>query len=188
MPILWELFWTFMRIGAFTFGGGYAMLSLIEGICVEKKQWITHEEMMDITVVAESTPGPIAINCATYVGYKKGGLWGSIIATLAMAVPSFMIIYLVSTVLDNFLLIPLVANAFKGIKIGVGILIFQVALTMLRKMQKKLFPRIVAACAFVVMMTVNLLSLRLSSIVLMIIAGVISVVLFACKRRAGEAK
>ena len=188
MHIFLELFLTFMRIGVFTFGGGYAMISMIEDICVERKQWITHEEMMDITVIAESTPGPIAINCATYVGYNKGGLWGSIVATLAMVIPSFVIIYLVSTVLDNFLLIPVVANAFRGIKIGVGILIFRVALTMLQKMQKKPFPRIIAGCAFAVMIVVNLFSLRLSSIVLMLIAGAVSVTVFACKRKAGEAK
>ena len=75
MPILIELFLTFVRIGLFTFGGGYAMLSIIENICVEKKNWITHDEMMNVTVIAESTPGPIAINCATFVGYKvrRGG-------------------------------------------------------------------------------------------------------------------
>lgn len=188
MHILLDLFLTFMRIGAFTFGGGYAMISLIEGICVERKQWLTHEEMMDITVIAESTPGPIAINCATYVGYKQAGLWGSVVATLAMVIPSFVIIYLVSTVLDNFLLIPVVANAFKGIKIGVGILIFRVALTMLKKMQPKPFPRTVAGCAFAVMLTVNFLSLRLSSIVLMLIAGAVGILTFACKRKAGGAK
>ena len=188
MPIMLDLFLTFMRIGAFTFGGGYAMISLIEGICVEKKQWITHDEMMDITVIAESTPGPIAINCATYVGYKQAGLWGSIVTTLAMVIPSFVIIYLVSTVLDNFLLIPVVANAFKGIKIGVGVLIFRVALTMLKKMQKKPMPRIIAGCAFAVMLTVNFLSLRLSSIVLMLIAGTAGILVFAAKRKAGGAK
>lgn len=188
MPIVWELFLTFMRIGAFTFGGGYAMISLIEDICVEKKQWITMDEMMDITVIAESTPGPIAINCATYVGYKKAGVWGSIVSTAAMVLPSFVIIYLVSTVLDNFLLLPVIANAFKGIKVGVGILIFNVALTMLRKMQKKPFPRIIAGCAFAIMLLVNLLSARLSSIVLMLIAGAIGIAVFACKRKAGGAK
>lgn len=188
MYILTELFLTFMRIGAFTFGGGYAMISLIEGICVEKKQWITHEEMMDITVIAESTPGPIAINCATYVGYKKAGILGSVIATLAMVIPSFVIIYLVSTVFDQFLLLPIVANAFKGIKIGVGILIFRVALTMLKKMQKKPMPRIIAGCAFAVMLTANFLSLRLSSIVLMLIAGAAGILVFAAKRKAGGTK
>ena len=74
-----ELFLTFMKIGLFTFGGGYAMISLIEDICVERKKWITHEDMMNLTVIAESTPGPIAINCATYVGYLRGGFWGAVL-------------------------------------------------------------------------------------------------------------
>ncbi|MBQ9490093.1 MAG: chromate transporter, partial [Lachnospiraceae bacterium] len=93
MPVLMELFVTFTKIGLFTFGGGYAMLSIIENICVESKNWITHDEMMNITVIAESTPGPIAINCATYVGYKKGKLPGAILATLGVAIPSFIIIF-----------------------------------------------------------------------------------------------
>jgi chromate transporter len=97
MPILIELFLTFVKIGLFTFGGGYAMLSIIENICVEKKNWITHDEMMNITVIAESTPGPIAINCATYVGYKKGKLPGAILATFGVAIPSFIIIGYVTT-------------------------------------------------------------------------------------------
>ena len=95
MNDLIELFLTFAKVGAFTFGGGYAMISLIEDICVEKKKWITHDEMMDITVIAESTPGPIAINCATYVGYKKGKLPGAILATLGVAMPSFIIIFII---------------------------------------------------------------------------------------------
>ena len=87
MGILIELFLIFAKIGLFTFGGGYAMISLIENNCVEKKKWITHDEMMNITVIAESTPGPIAINCATYVGYKKAGIIGAIISTLGIVLP-----------------------------------------------------------------------------------------------------
>ena len=90
--LLLDLFLTFMKIGLFTFGGGYAMISIIENECVEIKKWITHEEMMNITVIAESTPGPIAINCATFVGYKQKGLLGGIMATLGVVVPSFVII------------------------------------------------------------------------------------------------
>ena len=123
MGILIELFLIFAKIGLFTFGGGYAMISLIENNCVEKKKWITHDEMMNITVIAESTPGPIAINCATYVGYKKAGIIGAIISTLGMVLPSFAVIYLISMFLDNFLEITIIANAFKGIKIAVGFLI-----------------------------------------------------------------
>lgn len=116
MKELLSLFFTFARIGAFTFGGGYAMLSLIERTCVEKKKWITHDEMMEITVIAESTPGPIAINLATYIGYKKRKLLGSILATLGMVLPSFLIIFIISMFLDHFLDIVWVASAFKGKK------------------------------------------------------------------------
>ena len=102
MSILFELFLIFAKIGLFTFGGGYAMLSLIENNCVEKKKWITHDEMMNVTVIAESTPGPIAINCATFVGFKQAGLLGALTATFGMVFPSFVIIYTVSMFLDNF--------------------------------------------------------------------------------------
>lgn len=132
-----ELFFTFVKIGLFTFGGGYAMISMIENNCVEKKAWITHDEMMDVTVIAESTPGPIAINCATFTGYKKAGFLGAFVATLGIVVPSFIVIFLISMFLDNFLEITIVANAFKGIKVGVGLLILDAAITMINKMQKK---------------------------------------------------
>ena len=89
--MLLELFLTFMKIGMFTFGGGYAMISVVENACVEDKHWITHDDMMNITVIAESTPGPIAINCATFVGYKKQGLIGAAVATAGMILPSFLI-------------------------------------------------------------------------------------------------
>ena len=132
-----ELFFTFVKIGLFTFGGGYAMISMIENNCVEKKAWITHDEMMDVTVIAESTPGPIAINCATFTGYKKAGFLGALVATLGIVVPSFIVIFLISMFLDNFLEITIVANAFKGIKVGVGLLILDAAITMINKMQKR---------------------------------------------------
>lgn len=182
MKLLSELFLIFARIGMFTFGGGLAMISIIEDICVEKKKWITHDEMMDITVIAESTPGPIAINAATYVGFKQAGIPGSISATIGMVLPSFVIIYLISSVLDNFLEILWVANAFRGIKIGVGLVILRVAVNMLQKMPKKPFPRIVAGCAFAVMSAVNFLSLKFSSISLMILAGLVSLGIHLTKR------
>ena len=94
--ILQELFLTFAKIGMFTFGGGYAMISLIDHECVERKHWLTSDELMDMTVIAESTPGPIAINCATYTGYKKAGILGAVTATLGMVIPSFVIILLIS--------------------------------------------------------------------------------------------
>ncbi len=178
MNLLFDLFLTFAKIGLFTFGGGYAMIALIENACVEKKKWITHDEMMNVTVIAESTPGPIAINCATFVGYKQKGWTGAIAATVGMVFPSFCIIFLISMFLDHFLEITWIANAFKGIRIAVGILIIDAAVKMIRKMQKKPIPRIIMLCSFVAMMLINVFSLGFSSISLMVIAAVISLVIF----------
>ena len=178
MNILLELFLTFAKIGLFTFGGGYAMISMIENNCVERKKWITHDEMMEVTVIAESTPGPIAINCATYTGYKKAGYIGAFIATLGIVFPSFGIIYLISMFLDNFLDLAIFANAFKGIKIAVGILILDAGITMIKKMQKKKLPRATMICSCVVMLCINIFAWNFSSISLMLIATVISLSVF----------
>lgn len=187
MSVLIELFMTFAKIGLFTFGGGYAMLSIIEDICVEKKNWITHDEMMNITVIAESTPGPIAINCATYVGYKKGKLPGAILATLGVAVPSFVIIFVISMFLEGFLEIAWIAHAFQGIKLAVGILILDAALKMIRKMPKKRLQIGILIAAFAVILLINVLKLHLSSVVVMIAAASISVAFFlAGERRRKE--
>ena len=172
------MFLSFAKIGLFTFGGGYAMISLIENDCVEKKKWITHDEMMDVTVIAESTPGPIAINCATYVGYKKGRLPGAIIATLGMVLPSFVIIFLISKFFDRFLEITWVANAFRGIKIAVGILIVDAAVKMLIKMKKKPMPMIMVVCSAVAMILISIFSVNISSMVLMIASAFIGIVMF----------
>ena len=172
--ILLELFLVFARIGLFTFGGGYAMIALIENICVEKKHWITHDQMMDITVIAESTPGPIAINCATYIGYTQGDLAGAVLATLGIVSPAFLVIYPISLYLDNFMEIALIANAFRGIKIAVSLIILEAALNMRKKMQKKPLPRNIYLCAFGAMLVINLLSLKISSIALMLLAGIVS--------------
>ena len=184
MGILSDLFLTFARIGLFTFGGGYAMIALIEDACVEKKQWITHDEMMNVTVIAESTPGPIAINCATYVGYKQKGLAGAIAATVGMVLPSFCIIFLISMFLDNFLEITWIAHAFRGIRIAVGILILDAAIKMLQKMQKKTMPRVFMLCAFAAMLLINIFSVRISSIILMLTAGLISLIIFMVNKPA----
>ena len=187
MNILLDLFRTFAKIGLFTFGGGYAMISLIENSCVEKKGWITHDEMMNVTVIAESTPGPIAINCATFVGYKQKGLIGAIAATIGMVLPSFSIIFLISMFLDNFLEIAWIAHAFMGVKIAVGILILDAAIKMIRKMQKKPIPLTIMACAFLAMLLIDIFALHVSSITLMLIAAVISLAIFLTRRNTGKA-
>ena len=178
MPILIDLFLTFAKIGLFTFGGGYAMISLIENDCVEKKKWITHDEMMDVTVIAESTPGPIAINCATYVGYKKAKFFGAIIATVGMVLPSFIIIYLISKYFDRFLEITWAANAFRGIKMAVGILIVDAAVKMLIKMKKTHLSIIMVVCSAVAMLLISIFSINISSMILMLTAAVIGIIVF----------
>lgn len=178
MNILLDLFLTFEKIGLFTFGGGYAMISMIENNCVERKQWITHDEMMSVTVIAESTPGPIAINCATFTGYKKAGFIGALAATLGIVVPSFVVICLISMFLDNFLELTIIANAFKGIKIAVGILILDAAITMIKKMQNKKLPRTIMVCSCIVMLCINIFAWNFSSISLMLIAAAVSLTFF----------
>lgn len=131
---------------------------------------------MDITVIAESTPGPIAINCATYVGYKQKGFAGSLAATLGIILPSFVIIYLISLFLENFLQITWIAHAFAGIRIAVGIIILDAGLKMVRKMKNRKFALSVILCSGVAMLVISLLSLRISSVVLMVIAALVSII------------
>ena len=183
MNLLIELFLTFAKIGLFTFGGGYAMISMIENACVENKKWISHDDMMNITVIAESTPGPIAINCATFVGYKQKGLIGAIAATMGIVFPSFAIIYLIAILMDDFLEITVIANAFKGIKLAVGILILDAALKMIQKMQRKPIPIVIMVCAATLMMITNIFSLKLSSVTLVLAAGIVSLCIFKMKQR-----
>lgn len=190
MSVLFELFLTFAKIGLFTFGGGYAMISLIEYTCVEKKGWITHEDMMDITVIAESTPGPIAINCSTFVGYRQRGFAGAVVATVGMILPSFVIIYLISMFLDHFLEITLIANAFRGIKTAVGILILDAALKMIKNMKKSPVPLTIMLCSCAAMLLINIFSWKFSSVALILTAGVVGLIVFLAgggeTQRGGE--
>ena len=189
--ILLDLFLTFAKIGLFTFGGGYALISMIEDICVERKGWITHDEMMDVVVIAESTPGPIAINCATFTGYKKAGIPGALASTFGIIVPSFAVIYLISLFLDNFLELEIIANAFKGIKIAVGILILDAAATMIKKMQKRKLSASIMACSCIVMLCINIFAWNFSSFNLMLLAAAISLMVFildGISEKKGEAK
>ena len=189
MPILLDLFLTFAKIGLFTFGGGYAMLSVISENCVDKKKWISADDMMNITVIAETTPGPISINCATFVGYRQAGVLGAIASTVGVIVPSFIIIFVISQFLDNFLEITIIANAFKGIKIGVGFLILDAALGMLKNLPKKPLPMIIFGFAAVMMLLINIFSWNFSTISLMVICAAVSFAAFlVTKRKGGEAK
>lgn len=173
-----QLFLTFLKIGAFTFGGGYAMISIIENEVVSEKKWLSHDEMMDITVIAESTPGPLAINTATFVGYKVGGVLGSFMATAGVVVPSLVIIFIIAMFLENFLAITWVANAFRGIKAAVAFLIFAAGWKMFKKMKKKPLPIAIFIACFAVMMAVNFGIFSFSSIYLILISAVIGLVCY----------
>jgi len=186
--MLLSLFLTFFRIGALTFGGGYAMIAVIEDICVEKKKWITHEDLVNVTVIAESTPGPVAINCATFVGAKQKGIAGAVVATLGVVLPSFIIIWAISMFLDRFLEIAWVANAFRGIRIAVGLLIIDVGIRMAKKMPKETLRYILLACSFILMLLISAFDWNISMIVLLLAAAAVSLAVFLeQERRAGKA-
>ncbi|MBR5947353.1 MAG: chromate transporter [Clostridia bacterium] len=181
-----ELFGAYFKIGLFTFGGGYAMIAVIENICVEKKKWITHDDMVNLTVIAESTPGPIAVNCATFVGYKQGGFLGALFATLGVVLPSFIIIFALASVLDRLIEIKAVASAFAGIRIAVGLLIISAAVNMIGKMKKSAFSVSVLIIACLLMLAINIFSLKISVIVLMLAGAAAGLLHCAFNRKSAS--
>ena len=136
LRVLWQVFLSFFKIGAFTFGGGYAMIPLIQNEAVEKRHWVTDEDILEVVAIAESTPGPIAINSATFVGYKAAGILGSVCATLGVVLPSFIIILTLSFVLRQFQEVQAVQYAFQGIRAGVLALLIKALWTMYKKSPK----------------------------------------------------
>ena len=146
---LWNVFLTFLKIGAFTFGGGYAMIPLIQKEAVENHKWITDDDILEIIAIAESTPGPIAINSATFVGYRTCGVLGSVCATLGVVLPSFVIIFAISFVLRQFQELKAVQYAFAGIRAGVLALLCKALWGMYKKNQKNWVSYIIMAGSFV---------------------------------------
>ena len=145
-----SIFWVFFRIGAFTFGGGYAMIPLIQKETVEKKKWITDDDILEIIAIAESTPGPIAINSSTFVGYRVGGVIGAVCGTLGVVLPAFCIILIISAIINQFNDIKAVQYAFNGIRAGVLALIIKALWSMYQKAPKGAVAYIVMALSFVV--------------------------------------
>ena len=184
MKMLWRLFAVFFKIGLFTFGGGYAMISLIENECVDKRAWITHEDMVNVTVIAESTPGPIAVNAAAFVGYRQKGFWGALVATLGVVLPSFVIIFAISSFLDRFLEIRWVAAAFAGVRVAVGLLVLDAAVRMIAKMKKDAFALTVLIVACAGLLAVDVLAIRVSTIFFVLAAALVGLVAFLVGRRA----
>ena len=180
------LFLSFFKIGAFTFGGGYVMLSLLENEFVSKRGWLTKDEFLDMLAIAESTPGPIAINSATFIGYKTAGVLGSTLATLGVVLPSFIIIYIISLFLDKFLALTIVANAFKGIQACVVYLIGSVGIKLFKQMEKKPLPIAIMVCVLVCMITLSILAVKFSSIIYILISGALGIITFYSKKQGGK--
>ena len=145
---IWELFTTFFKIGAFTFGGGYAMIPIIQREVAEKRKWVSDQDILDVVAIAESTPGPIAINSATFVGYKVAGFWGAFGATLGVVLPSFGIILLISSVLRRFQDLPVVQYAFQGIRAGVLALLIKALISMYKQCPKSGFSYVLMGASF----------------------------------------
>ena len=183
-----SLFLTMLKIGLFTFGGGYAMIALLENEFVAKKKWIEKDEFLDVAAIAESTPGPIAINAATYIGFKNAGIVGSIIATLGICIPSFVIIYAISLFFDAFLSLTLVAYAFKGIQICVVYLILSAGLKMLKQMKKTKFNIIIILITLICMVVLSLFAVKFSTIFYILISGVFGVVVYFLGKLKKEEK
>ena len=172
------LFFTMLKIGLFTFGGGYAMIALLENEFIAKRKWIEKDEFLDMVAIAESTPGPIAINAATYIGYKVLGFIGSLLATVAVCIPSFMIIYVISLFFDAFLSLTLVSYAFKGIQACVIWLILSAGLKMLKQMKKTPFNVIILSVAVTCMVMFSVFSVSFSTIFYILISGCIGLFVY----------
>lgn len=180
---LGTLFFTFFKIGLFTFGGGYAMIALLEEEFIQRRKWLDKDEFLDMTAIAESTPGPVAINSATYLGYKLAKVPGAATATVAVCLPSFLIIYAISLFFEQFTQLTVIANAFKGIQVCVIYLIFSAGVRMLKSLDKSPFATGVLAAVMLVMVGLSLAGVSVSSILLILLSGTAGVAAWLIGRR-----
>ena len=177
------LFFTFFKIGLFTFGGGYAMIALLEEEFIQRRKWLDKDEFLDMTAIAESTPGPVAINSATYLGYKLAKVPGAATATVAVCLPSFLIIYAISLFFEQFTQLTVIANAFKGIQVCIIYLIFSAGVRMLKALDKSPFATGVLAAVMLVMVGLSLAGVSVSSILLILLSGAAGVAAWLIGRR-----
>lgn len=180
---LGTLFFTFFKIGLFTFGGGYAMIALLEEEFIQRRKWLDKDEFLDMAAIAESTPGPVAINSATYLGYKLAKVPGAATATVAVCLPSFLIIYAISLFFEQFTQLTVIANAFKGIQVCVIYLIFSAGVRMLKALDKSPFATGVLAAVMLVMVGLSLAGVSVSSILLILLSGAAGVAAWLIGRR-----
>lgn len=175
------LFLSFLKIGLFTFGGGYAMIALLKNEFVSKKKWITDEAFLDMVAIAESTPGPVAINSATYIGYQIAGYSGALASTVAVCIPSFVIIYIISSCFDSFLKLSYVSYALDGIQACVVYLILSAALQMVKGIRKTFYNMTLGIAVFFAMVVFSVLSVDFSTVFYILICGMTGVVGYSVK-------
>ena len=178
MKLICSLFITFLKIGAFTFGGGYAMIALLENEFVEKKKWLEKSEFLDMVAVAESTPGPVAVNSATYIGYKIAGFAGATMSTLAVCIPSFFVIYGISLFFDQFLSLRWVSCAFRGIQVCVIYLILTAGLKMLKSIDKNTLNLTLLMLVMASMLCCSITAVSFSSVFYILICGAVGLCCF----------
>lgn len=168
---MWLLFWTFFKTGLFTFGGGYAMISILEEELVTKRKWITSSDMLDMLVIAESTPGVIAVNTATGVGFRLRGIWGAVVATVAVVLPSFVIISALSFAIRAFADNTWYKAAFKGVQACVTVLVINAFVKMFNQLERGWFSALLVVAAFDVALFTNF-----NVIYLILIGGVLGII------------
>lgn len=173
-----KLFLTMFKIGLFTFGGGYAMIALLENEFVEKKKFLSKEEFLNMLAIAESTPGPIAINSATYIGYKTAGVMGSAFATLGVCLPSFIIIYIISLFFDAFLKLKFVQYAFLGIRACVVYLIASAGFKLLKGLKSGVLPKIIFISVFILMTAFSIFAIKFSTVFYILISGTLALIIY----------
>ncbi len=191
LKTLLALFWAMFKIGLFTFGGGYAMIAVLQREFVERKKWLEGEEFLDLIAIAESTPGPIAINSATYIGYKTGGVLGSTFATLGMVLPSFIVILVISLFFNAFLQIEWVKYAFRGIQACVAYLILSAGFKMFKSIKKTPFNVVMLILTVLCLVSFSIFAIDFSTIFYILIGGTVGLVVYLigyCKNKKSSNK
>lgn len=174
-----ELFTMFFKLGLFTFGGGYAMLPQIKQEVIENKKWLTEDDVLQIIAIAESTPGPVAINMATYIGYKQAKILGSIFATIGVVLPSLVIIFLISLFFEEFIKLEYVNYAFKGIKCAVAFLIIKAGIGMAKKVKKSWLPLSILGLTLIASLCFEIFDINFSSIYMILIGAFLGAIFYA---------
>ncbi len=187
-----ELFWTFFKLGLFTFGGGYAMIGQLKDVVVEKKKWVTNDELLEICAIAESTPGPIAINLSTYIGYKNKKILGSLVSTLGVVLPSFIVIFIISLFLEAFMQNKYVQYAFVGINACVAFMIIKAGIDLFISLKKSWWQILLTIIVIALMIIFKLFDVNFSSIYLILIGAFLGIVILTIQNsktlKEGEEK